>query len=285
LAESELAATGGAATRALSAQPAPRSSRVRVAGKFFELDGRKWYLKGLTYGPFAPNADGLFLPDRDRLRLDFRQIRELGANCIRVYHRPPVWLLDEALEHDLRVFVDVPWEKHRCFFEDTSAQEAARDEVRQTARELGAHPGLFAVSVANEFPSDIVRFYGRARVARFVDELIEAVKAEAPDCPATFANYPSTEFLRPANCDFACFNVYLDCARALSAYLDRLQHLAGPRPLILGEFGADSFRHGEEIQAAAIEQHVANVFGHGLAGSIVFSFTDDWFTGGHPIED
>ncbi|MEO6434788.1 MAG: hypothetical protein ABIP55_03365, partial [Tepidisphaeraceae bacterium] len=75
------------------------ASRVRVSGKFFQLNGRKWYLKGLTYGPFAPNSEGLFLPERDRLRSDFVQIRELGANCIRVYHRPPQWVLDDALEH------------------------------------------------------------------------------------------------------------------------------------------------------------------------------------------
>lgn len=261
------------------------ASRVRVCGKFFELDGRKWYLKGLTYGPFAPNSEGLFLPERKILHADFKQIRSLGANCLRLYHRPPLWVLDEALEQDLRVFVDVPWDKHRCFFEDWSAQRAARDEVRRTAGELGDHPALFAISVANEIPSDIVRFYGRDRVARFVDMLIDTAKQAAPDCPVTFANYPSTEFLRPVAGDFVCFNVYLESQIALSAYLDRLQHLAGASPLILGEFGADSIRHGESGQTTAIEQHVEKVFGHGLAGSFVFSFTDDWYTGGHQIED
>ncbi len=261
------------------------ASRVCVSGKFFELDGQKWYLKGLTYGPFAPNSEGLFLPERNRLLADFQQIRELGANCLRLYHRPPTWLLDAALEHDLRVFVDVPWEKHRCFFEDWSAQQAARDEVRRTARELGAHPALFAISVANELPSDIVRFYGRDRVARFLDKLIDTAKQEAPDCPITFASYPPTEFLRPTGGDFVCFNVYLESQVALSSYLDRLQHLAGSCPLILGEFGADSIRQGEAGQTTAIEQHVEKVFHHGLAGSFVFSFTDDWFTGGHQIED
>jgi glycosyltransferase involved in cell wall biosynthesis len=263
----------------------PTTARVRVSGKFFELDGRKWYLKGLTYGPFAPNSEGLFLPERARLRGDFQQIRELGANCLRLYHRPPTWLLDTALEHDLRIFVDVPWEKHRCFFEDWSAQQAARDEVRRTARELGSHPALFAISVANELPTDIVRFYGRERVARFVDNLIDTARQEAPDCPITFASFPPTEYLRPTAGDFVCFNVYLENQVALSAYLDRLQHLAGDGPLILGEFGADSIRHGEAGQTAAIEQHVEKVFHHGLAGSFVFSFTDDWFTGGHQIED
>ena len=31
--------------------------------------------------------------------------------------------------------------------------------------------------------------------------------------------------------------------------------------------------------------HLEEVFGNGLAGTCCFSFTDDWFTGGHPITD
>ena len=27
--------------------------RVRVDGKFFRLNGQKWYIKGFSYGPFA----------------------------------------------------------------------------------------------------------------------------------------------------------------------------------------------------------------------------------------
>ena len=64
---------------------------------------------------FAPNRARLHLPESEQMRADFAQIRALGGNCARVYHRPPRWVLDLALEHDLRVFVDVPWEKHRCF--------------------------------------------------------------------------------------------------------------------------------------------------------------------------
>ena len=31
--------------------------------------------------------------------------------------------------------------------------------------------------------------------------------------------------------------------------------------------------------------HLEEVFGNGLAGTCCFSYTDDWFTGGHPITD
>jgi hypothetical protein len=91
------------------------ASRIRISGKLFGVGGRKWYAKGLTYGPFAPNSDGLPLPERPRLLSDLAHLRDLGGNCIRLYSPPPTSFLDDALEHGLRVMIDVPWEKHRCF--------------------------------------------------------------------------------------------------------------------------------------------------------------------------
>lgn len=258
---------------------------VVVSGKFLRAGTSKWYAKGLTYGPFAPNERGEALPTPDRVRRDFAQMRDLGANCLRLYFPPPGWLLDSAHEFGLRVLIDVPWEKHRCFFEDWGAMQAARDQVRQVARQQGNHPAVFAVSVVNEFPSDIVRFYGRHRLEHFVDELLDIVHQEAPECLATFANFPTTEFLQPRNVDFHCFNVYLHDPKVLGVYLDRLQHLADGKPLLLGEYGIDSLREGEQHQAELLREHVDAVFSHGLAGSFVFAFTDDWFTGGHQIED
>ena len=259
--------------------------RVRSSAKFFHMGPDKWFVKGLTYGPFKPNSQNQHLPETPQLLADFKQMSQLGANCIRLYHIPQPKILDLAVQNNLRVFIDVPWEKHRCFFEDWSAQQDARQRVRKTARLLGNHPGIFAISVANEIPKDIVRYYGATKVARFLDDLIDIVKQETPSCLATYTNYPSTEFLELKRPDFLCFNVYIHDPNKLSNYLDRLQHLAGNKPLILGEFGVDTLRNGEPEQSAQIATHVQKVFRHGLAGSFVFSYTDDWFTGGHQIED
>jgi glycosyltransferase involved in cell wall biosynthesis len=212
-------------------------------------------------------------------------MRALGANVVRVYHSPPEAFLNDALEADLRVFVDVPWEKHRCFLEEWGAQEDARNRIRETARTIGNHPAVFAISVVNEFPNDVVRFHGRSRLERFVGDLIDIVKQEAPECLATFVNFPTTEFLEVSQVDFSCFNVYLHDSESLGSYLERLQHRAGNRPLVLGEYGICTLRCGEHEQSELLCEQVRQVFRHGLAGSFVFSFTDDWFTGGHQIED
>src|SRR4051794_21582018 len=240
LARIESAASSGAGQTVVDHS---RTPRVRIDGRLFRVGATDWHLKGFTYGPFRPNREGHYLPERVRMLEDFAHLRSLGCNAIRLYHKPDVALLDDALEHNLRVLIDVPWEKHRCFFEDWDAQEGAIKSVRKTARELGRHPAVFAISVANEIPHDIVRFYGAARVERFIEKLVDTAKKEAPDCLVTYTNYPSTEFLSPRNLDFYCANVYLHDRNALSRYLDRLQHVAGNLPLILGEFGVDTIRN------------------------------------------
>jgi hypothetical protein len=250
--------------------PTSLNERIRVSGKFFRAGREKWYARGLCYGPFAPNRVGEFLPEPEQVDRDFAHIHELGATCVRVYFPPPQWLLDKAIEHELRVFVDVPWEKHRCFFEDWSSQQGARDVVRRTAREIGSHPAVFAITVANELPNDVVRFYGAPRVQHFLGELLDIVHQEAPDCLATYANFPTTEFLQPSQQDFACFNLYLDDCDVLGKYIDRLQHVAGNSPLLIAEFGLDSLRQGEEKQAVLLTGYLKTAYRHGAAGAFFF---------------
>ena len=44
-------------------------------------------------------------------------------------------------------------------------------------------------------------------------------------------------------------------------------------------------RHGEEEQADFLRGHAAEAALAGLAGTFVFSWTDDWFTRGYQIDD
>jgi len=83
---------------------------------------------------------------------------------------------------------------------------------------------------------------------------VDAAKTEAPDCLVTYTNYPSTEFLSPRNLDFYCANVYLHDGAKLGKYLDRLQHVAGSAPLILGELWRryDPQQRGASVRGAGI---------------------------------
>jgi glycosyltransferase involved in cell wall biosynthesis len=259
--------------------------RVTVDGKFFRLGGRKFHPKGVSYGPFAPNAaDGTFA-SREQTAKDFAQIRELGANMVRVYHVPPRWFLDLAAEHELKVLVDIPWNKHLCFLDTEPRKADALQAVRQAVQSCAGHPAVFAFSVANEIAPDIARWSGARAVAEFIDEMVAEAKRADPDCLCTFTNFPPTEFLRPRTLDFLCFNVYLHDQPAFKNYLARLQMVADHKPLMLGEFGVDSLQEGEPRKCEILSWQIETAFRSGLAGVVVFSFTDDWWRGGQQIED
>jgi O-antigen biosynthesis protein len=257
--------------------------RVRTDGKFFRLGQDKFYVKGFCYGPFNSNSAGEPFPSAEQAGRDFALIRQLGGNCLRIYYPPPAWFLDLALENELRLLVDIPWNKHLCFLDQPSTRLEATETVRKAAALCARHPALFAISVVNEIPPDIVRWNGRERTGRFIDLLVDAVKEIAPDCLCTFGNFPPTEFLHCRNLDFHCFNVYLHEQRPLRNYLARLQMIAEAKPLLLGEFGIDSIGEGEEAQARILEWQIQSSFQSGLAGTILFSFTDEWFAGGFPV--
>ncbi|HYE30820.1 MAG TPA: glycosyltransferase [Methylomirabilota bacterium] len=251
--------------------------RVRVDGKFLRLGANKFFVKGITYGPFVPDDTGHYFPSPAQAERDLAQIRELGANVIRVYSKPPKWLLDLALAGGIRVMVDVPWNKHICVLDSKEMRQEVVNQVRDMALHCARHPATLAISVVNEIPPDIVRWTGPRNVSALIEHLVTLVKEVDPECLCTFGNFPPTEYLNPENIDFLCYNVYLHNQRAFDNYLARLQMIADTKPLILGEFGIDTVREGEEAQAEILSWQVETLFRGGLAGGIVFSFTDDWF--------
>jgi GT2 family glycosyltransferase len=282
--QQEERAGGRSGCRTGPALPAA-GERVRVDGKVLARGTQRLRVQGVTYGPFAPNADGEPFPGRDQARDDFAQMRALGLNSIRTYHLPPAWLLSLADEVGLAVFVDVPWARHLCFLDSAGARQEARQAVRQAAERGRHHPCILAYSIGNEIPPNIIRWLGGRRVERFLAELADVAKQADPQGLVTYASYPPTEYLDLSFLDLATFNVYLHDRETFRRYLFRLQNLIGDRPLLLGELGMDTLRHGEEHQAEFLAGHLSEAALLGLAGAFVFAWTDDWHTGGSPIED
>jgi O-antigen biosynthesis protein len=261
------------------------AASIRVQGKFFFAGEEKFFVKGVTYGPFAPRADGTQFPDDEAMAQDFRMMAEMGANTVRVFTVPPLSLLDHAAAAGLKVLAGIPWSEHVTFLDDPQLEADIIQGVADTVRGLQRHPALLAYLVGNEIPPDIVRWHGPERVRGFLKRLVAAVKKVHPDGLVSYANFPSTEYLTIDFTDFLCFNVYLHQEGAFRGYLSRLHNLAVDRPLVLTEFGVDSMREGEQEQAHILSWQIRSAFALGAAGTFVFAWTDEWFTGGHLIED
>ena len=264
---------------------APADPSPRVAGKFLQVGSDRFLIKGVAYGTFAPDADGCQFPPLARVAADFALMAECGINTVRTYTVPRGDLLDVAAANGLRVIAGVPWMQHVAFLDDRKlARSLRRDVVRQVGQ-VARHPATVLAAVGNEISSGVVRWHGAARVERFLREVYDDAKQAAPETLLTYVNYPPTDYLDLPFFDVCAFNVYLHREAELRAYLAHLQLVAGDRPLLLAEGGADSLREGEEGQAALAAMQLRIAFEEGACGAFVFSWTDDWWRGGHAVED
>ena len=94
-------------------------SRLVARGKYIFDGERKFYARGVSYGPFPTNSRGERYPEPERASADFALMRELGANTLRLYVPPPEWLIEEAIKHDLKLMVGFPWPFHMAFLDST----------------------------------------------------------------------------------------------------------------------------------------------------------------------
>ncbi len=271
-------------------EPRPRfqatpPESIRVSGKFFLAGEHKHFVKGVTYGPFPICSHGAPFPEQSVVDTDFALMGEAGINTVRVFTVPPLWLLDAASEAGLKVLIGLPWPQHITFLDSRATQAQIRDAVSAGVRACRRHPAIFAYLVGNEIPPDMIRWHGAEPVRRFLRTLVALVKAEHPDALVSYANFPSTEYLTVDFTDFVCFNVYLHDETAFRSYIARLHNLAVDRPLVLTEFGVNSMHEGEERQRRILSWQIRSAFAAGVAGTCVFSWTDEWFTGGHLVED
>jgi GT2 family glycosyltransferase/DNA-binding beta-propeller fold protein YncE len=261
------------------------AGRLATDGKFLRAGSERFLVKGVTYGTFAPDPRGVQFPGLHQIESDFRQMAELGINTVRTYTPPPRDLLDAAAREGLRVMVGLPWSQHVAFLDDRALRRGIRREIVAKVAELGDHPSLLTFALGNEIPPGVVRWHGRMRVERFLRDLYSEAKSASPATLLTYVNFPPTEFLDLSFFDICAFNVYLHREPELRSYLARLQHVAGQRPLLLAEAGADSIREGEDGQAAITAMHIRTAFEEGACGAIAFAWTDDWWRGGHQVDD
>ena len=261
------------------------TARIATEGKFLRVGDERFLVKGVTYGTFAPDANGYQFPSLQQITADFRQMASLGVNSVRTYTAPTRDLLDAAAREGLRVMVGLPWSQHVAFLDDRRLQRTIRRDIAARVAGLGDHPALLAFALGNEIPPGVVRWHGQLRVERFLRSLYEEAKDASSDSLFTYVNFPPTEFLDLSFLDICAFNVYLHREHELRAYLARLQHIAGQKPLLLAEAGADSLREGADQQAEITSMHIRAAFEEGACGAIAFAWTDEWWRGGHPVED
>src|SRR5437762_2895618 len=125
------------------------TSRIRPRAKFFFEGEKKFFVKGVTYGPFKPDADGNYLGPPQQIDADVALMRRAGLNIIRIYHSPPRWFLDRCAAASLRVLVTLPWEKHIEFLRERSMRKQIVENVRAAVKARGHFQRSVSASIAH----------------------------------------------------------------------------------------------------------------------------------------
>jgi O-antigen biosynthesis protein len=262
-----------------------RDLRPKIKGKFIFVGQTKFYIRGVTYGTFRPDAQGDEFPAKEMVERDFTSMAANGINTVRTYTTPPRWLLDCAGRQGLKVMAGLPVERDAAFLDYEKCASSIETMVRQKVAACQGHPAILCYTIGNEIPASLVRWHGNRRVERFLERLYRAAKQEDPEGLVTYVNYPSTEYLELPFLDLVCFNVYLESQGRLDAYLAKLHNLAVDRPLVMGEIGLDSLRKSEAAQARVLDWQIRTSFAAGCAGAFVYSWTDEWYRGGGEVYD
>jgi O-antigen biosynthesis protein len=272
-------------------RPAPSAERLRVDGKQFAV-GQAWFpFRGVTYGTFRPRVDGARYPDPFRVREDFAAIANAGFTVVRTYTVPPDDVVAAAAELGLRLLVGAFYPDWRYLVGSSRRQRRrvvaeAAGVVRDAAERFAGDATVAAFVIGNEIPSDVIRWHGESHVAGAIHQLADVIHDVDDGHLVTYANFPTTEFLAPLGLDFLTFNVFLEQAADLRRYLTRLHHLAGDRPLVLGEIGlhAGDDGGGEDRQASFVDEQLSTAIERGVAGTCLFSWTDEWWVGDDAVE-
>ena len=135
---------------------------------------------------------------------------------------------------------------------------------------------------------------GPLKVRQALEDLVSHCHQLAPGLAIAYANFPTTEYLEPRNADFTAFNVYLENQADFQRYLSRLHNIAGDRPLLLTEFGFNTWSEGahngsdstlEHQQAEMLTWAKQTSLQEATAGFTTYSWSDRWFNGGVEVTD
>src|SRR4030095_8555706 len=101
------------------------------------------------------------------------------------------------------------WPQHVAFLDDRNLCSEIRSGIARDMRAIVAHPALLLTAASTEIPPAMLRWHGQRRIERFLRDLCDQVRQEAPDALLTYVNYPPTEFLELPFIDVHSFNVFL----------------------------------------------------------------------------
>lgn len=276
------------------------SGGVTVRGRRLLVDGAPFTVRGVNYSPLESYAkretsppDIFYEAHRAVWARDLPRIATLGANVVRVYNWDPglhdgdLSFLDACAENGLRVVLGIS-----NYFYDNPA--ALPDIVKQAA----SHPALLMWAVTNEKVHGVsdaeaaVQYAQIAQLTAAVRSTEDALGTWHPiTVPVTCElGHISSLEAAGATLDVHSFQCYWAEREAWPVDFYAQYQQATPKPLLLSEFGLDSYDNAagganETTQGSHLGEQWAALIspaatGCATVGGIVFEWMDEPWKGG-----
>ncbi len=289
--------------------PSAWAASVTVSGRQILVGGVPFQARGVCYAPTPVNEAGDQPPYGDYFTAtyqslysrDLPRMRQMGANCLRVYGwNPPsdhTGFLNAAYNGGRRpIYVLVNrWVNPDTDWANTAAVNAIAAEWVTLATNIMQHPAVLGYLIGNElnwsdanrqnpaFWAALNRIAGAVR--RYdTNHLISTTLADM-DLPGSIASFNSTM----TNFNAWCVQVYRGNSFGT---LFRDYAVASGKPLLVTEFGMDAYDRRIEAEyvdnALAQAESVVSMWYQLSAntpvasGGCVFAWADEWWKSGTP---
>ena len=263
------------------------------------LNGEPMYLVGFNRHEDSPKSG--MVPDREIIRSDLEQMKQMGANFIRLCHYPhDPWELDLCDELGLLVMDEIPlywwagkWDEGEIYASKLAAAKRQLETMIQRDRN---HASVIFWSVSNETSE---RAPG---VVEGNNELLQLAKALDPSRMAVHVSNHWTEVKEFDIDDVMCLNGYpawgnrgkankgdytlADATKFWNAEMEKLHEKYPDKPILVAEFGHPSLTGtrdgvmGEETQSEALEAEFSGMQAPYVCGATIWCWADHTWPGG-----
>lgn len=255
---------------------------VQIRGKELYVEGKPFLVKGIHYGPWRPGTGpnkNYPYPGPELIDSDLKLIQELNVNTILVVD-PPGYVLDLAEKHDLKVLYafTIDW-----WALGTPQFAPLRLDIQKRVTDFRQKPALLGWILGNEVPNVVLEQRGEKPIHDGLLDLYGDIKELDKQHFITHSNWPITKDLDLRFLDVTSFNVYPlwppeVVASGYGDYIRKtLQPIAGNKPLLITEFGANTIEATEEGQARLLRSSWQGLQSAGACGGVVFEFADEWW--------
>ncbi|MCK5603301.1 DUF1559 domain-containing protein, partial [Candidatus Pacearchaeota archaeon] len=259
------------------------SANVQINGKQLIRDGKNFIVKGIDYSPWGPNTgpgQGQW-PNFAQIKKDLELIEAMGCNVVSVVDPPEIFF--EAVK-DTDLLVIYTFGIFQGQWENFGSKEFMKrgEAFFKTFEQFKNNEQILLWLIGREITPLAAKEHG-GEIVNWIKNMAGKMKSASPGTMVSHGNWPPLKLVRMDFLDIICFDVYPGwppevSLRGFGNYIEEeLKPMAGRKPLLITEFGANSIEVSLNEQGEILQKCWSELLEAGACGAVVFGFMDEWW--------